>query len=398
MSFFQDVILAPPDPILGLTTAFLNDPRKNKVNLGVGIYKSEDLKAPILHSVKMAEKALWEQETTKEYLPIDGEALFIEGMGKLVFDASQWKKEKSRISACQTVGGTGALKIGGTFLKEEVDRPIWISNPTWPNHRGVFLSCGLSVENYAYYDQKAHQIDFKKMIGCFEKLPEKTIVAMHASCHNPTGCDPTFEEWKILCELFKTKKLIPFFDFAYQGFGRSLDLDAEVLRFCLEKGLEMLVAVSSAKNFSLYGERVGCLFIVSETSKIAEHILSRVKQIIRTTYSNPPMHGAKIVGQILQTSFLCKMWEEELGVMRVRIQQMRKELFNRLASHGKTQAFEQINRGQGMFGYTGLSRPQVERLSAEYGIYMTADGRMNVCGLNLDNIDYVVEAILSVIS
>ena len=397
MSFFDRVPLAPPDSILGLTATFLKDPRKNKVNLGVGLYKTEDLRTPVLDSVKDAEAALIDTENTKEYLSIDGDPLFLEKMGELVFGKEKWAKEKERTAVVQTVGGTGALKIGGAFLKEEAESPIWISSPTWPNHRSIFLSCGLPIENYNYYDAKSHQVDFNRMLACFEKLPEKTIVLLHASCHNPTGCDLELEEWKTLCTLFKTKKLIPFFDFAYQGFGRSLDEDAEAVRHFLKNGVEMLVAVSSAKNFSLYGERAGCLFVVSESPKIAEHILSRVKQIIRTIYSNPPMHGAKIIAHILNTPSLCKIWEAELKHMRERINRMRMSLYERLEAKGKGEAFSQISRGRGMFGFTGLNKTQVEKLIAEYGIYMTGDGRINVCGLNMSNVDYVVQAIVDTV-
>jgi aspartate/tyrosine/aromatic aminotransferase len=397
MSFFDEVPLAPPDSILGLTATFLKDPRKNKVNLGVGLYKTEDLKTPVLESVKAAEAALIDTENTKEYLPIDGDPLFLDKMGGLVFGKEKWQKEKERIASAQTVGGTCALKIGGAFLKEEAEGPIWISSPTWPNHRSIFLSCGLPVENYNYYDAKSHQVDFARMVACFEKLPENTIVLLHASCHNPTGCDLSFEEWKTLCALFKAKKLIPFFDFAYQGFGRSLEEDAEAVRYFLKNDVEMLVAVSSAKNFSLYGERAGCLFIVSESAKIAEHILSRVKQIIRTIYSNPPMHGAKIIAHILNTPSLYQIWEAELKHMRERINRMRMSLYERLKAEGKAEMFSQISRGRGMFGFTGLSKAQVEKLIAEYGIYMTGDGRINVCGLNMSNVDYVVQAIIDTI-
>ena len=395
MSFFDHVDLALPEPILGLTAAFQNDPRENKVNLGVGLYKTEELKTPVLASVKAAEAALLDLEKSKEYLPIEGYPLFIDRMGALVFGEGKWAKEKERIASFQTVGGTGALKIGGTFLKEEAENPIWIPTPTWPNHRSVFISCGLPVESYAYYDVKSRQLDFGRALVCFEKLSEKTIVLMHASCHNPTGCDPSLEEWKALCDLFKAKKLIPFFDFAYQGFGRGLDEDAEAVRYFLKNGVEMLVAVSNAKNFSAYGERAGCLFIVSESPKIAQHIVSRVKQMIRTTYSNPPMHGAKVIAHILTTSSLRKKWEEEVSHMRERINRVRLNLYERLAAKGKGESFSQLARGRGMFAFTGLSKTQVERMIAEYGIYMTSDGRINVCGLNQSNIDYVVDAIVA---
>ena len=396
MVFFDRVSLAPPDPILGLTAAFRKDLRKNKVNLGVGLYKTEDLKTPVLNSVKTAEQMLLSSEKSKEYLAIDGEWLYLDQMGSLVFGEEFWTKQKGRIAAFQSVGGTGALKIGGLFLKEEVDHPIWISTPTWPNHRGVFLSCKLHVENYPYYDIKNHRTDFAAMLACFEALPPGTIVSLHACCHNPSGCDPTFEESKTLILLLKERQLIPFFDFAYQGFGCGIQKDAEVIRYCAQIGQEMLVAVSNAKNLSLYGERVGCLFVVAESAKIAEHITSRIKQIIRTDYSNPPMHGAEVVACVLGTPSLRCQWEAELKEMRERINRMRLELSERLSQRCPTVDFIFLKNGKGMFGFSSLSRTGVERLIAEYGIYMSADGRINVCGLNEHNIDYVVDAIATV--
>lgn len=382
MSFFEKIPLAPPDPILGLTLAFQEDTRSTKVNLGAGIYKTADLRTPVLSCVKSAESVLLDTEKSKEYLPIEGDHLFIDRIGELIFGDALWEE---RIAGFQTVGGTGALKIGGTFLKEEADKPIWLSVPTWPNHRAVFLSCGLKVDHYPYYKV------FEKMIDCLESMQPGSIVVLHASCHNPTGWDLNLEQWKTVLALFKQKKLIPFFDCAYQGFGRGFEEDVEAIRLFAREGLEMLVAVSSAKNFSLYGERVGALFIVAESTKIAEHISSRVKQIIRTTYSSPPMHGAKIVAHILSTSSLRKSWEEELNDMRQRINSLRFSLCERLGEE-----FSHLKSGLGMFAFTGLDKSGVDRLKTEYGIYMPSDGRINVCGLNQDNLDYVVDAIKQV--
>jgi aspartate/tyrosine/aromatic aminotransferase len=396
MTFFEKVELAPPDPILGLTAAFEKDPRPQKVNLGVGLYKTQELRTPVLGCVKGAEAALLDLEKSKEYLPIDGEPHYLERMGGLVFGKEMWSREKKRIASFETVGGTGALKIGGTFLKQEAEHPIWISTPTWPNHRGVFADCALKVESYPYYDFKRHQLDFKNMMGCFEKLPSGTIVVLHASCHNPTGCDPTTEEWKAICSCFKKNRLIPFFDFAYQGFGVGIEEDAEAIRHFLQNDLEFLAAVSNAKNFALYGERAGCLFIVSRSANIGEHITSRVKQMIRTNYSNPPMHGARIVASILENSSLKKKWEGELNEMRNRIHTMRKELNDRLMKKSKSVDFTHLKKGRGMFAFTGLSKEQVERIIDQYAVYMTSDGRINVCGLNQDNLDYVVDSILAV--
>jgi aspartate/tyrosine/aromatic aminotransferase len=396
MSFFETVPLVPPDPILGLTIAYHRDPRPHKINLGVGLYKTEDLRTPVLASVKSGESLLLDSEKSKEYLPIDGDSHYLEAMGALVFGEEIWSKEKGRIAAFQTVGGTGALKIGGTFLKEEKENGIHISTPTWPNHQGVFSNCGLKVENYHYYDAKEHRVDFEKLTAYLEELVPGAIVVMHASCHNPTGCDPALEQWNTLCALFKEKKRIAFFDFAYQGLGLGIDEDAEAIRHFVKNGLEILVAVSNAKNFSIYGERVGCLFIVAETAKIAEHISSRVKQMIRVNYSNPPMHGAKVVAYILSTPSLRKKWEGEVHDMRKRIHTLRCELAERLAAMSTTVDYSYFRRGRGMFCYTGLTKAQVDRMRGEYAIFMPSDGRINVCGLNRNNIDEVADAIVAV--
>ncbi len=395
MSFFDKVPLAPPDPIFGVIAAFQKDPRKEKINLGAGIYKTEDLRTPILASVKAAEKAVLESEESKDYLPIEGDRNYFEGMGGLVLGKEIWAKEKERIAAFQTVGATGALKIGGTFLKEEAENPVLIPDPTWPNHRAVLTHSGLKVENYPYYDAKKHKIN-ENLIPFLEKLNPGTILVLHGSCHNPTGCDPTLEQWKELCAVIKAKRLIPFFDFAYQGLGRGLDEDAEAIRYFVKNGIEMLLAVSNAKNLALYGERAGCLFIVSESAKIAEHIISRVKQMIRTNYSNPPIHGARVAAYLLGNDALRKKWEGELKEMRERIHRLRLDLYERLAAKKKNSDFSHFKRGQGMFCYTGMTKEEVERITEQYAIYLPKDGRINICGLTQKNLDYVVDAIATV--
>ncbi len=396
MSFFEHISFTPPDPIFGLTIAFQKDPRKNKVNLGAGVYRTEELLTPVLASVKTAEIYLLNTEKNKEYLPIEGDGQFLELMGELVFGHKKWSSEKQRIAAFQTVGGTGALKIGGTFLKEEIKTSLLISTPTWPNHFGVFSSCGLHIENYPYYNIKTHRLEWKEMRACLKQAHEKTVVLLHPSCHNPTGCDLNAEEWEEICQLFKTKKLIAFFDLAYQGLGKSLEEDVSAIRLFLKEGLEILVAVSSAKNFSLYGERVGSLFIVSKTDAIANDIRSRLKQIIRTNYSNPPLHGEKIVTHILSTPALKTEWEKELTTIRERINRLRYNLYQELASRGKGELFAHLVKGNGMFGYTGLNPHQVQQLLNEFAIYMTTDGRINISGLNPNNFQYVVNAINTV--
>ena len=396
MSFFETVPLAPPDPILGLTIAFRREERQHKINLGVGLYMTDELSTPVLASVKSAESLLLGSEKSKEYLPIEGDYHYLEFMGSMVFGKKIWTKEKGRIAAFQTVGGTGALKIGGTFLKEERGKDIYISTPTWPNHQGVFSNCGLKVENYPYYDAKQHNIDVENWIACLEKLTPGTVVVMHASCHNPTGYDPTPEQWETLCALFKAKELIAFFDFAYQGFGHGIEEDAEAIRHFVENGLEIVVAVSNAKNFSIYGERIGCLFIVARTEKIVTHVSSRVKQMIRVNYSNPPMHGAKVVACILGTSSLRQRWEGELKEMRERIHALRLEFTKSLLAKSKFVDYNHLRKGNGMFCYTGLTQAQVDRMIKEYAIYLPNDGRINICGLNQNNLDDVVNAVVAV--
>jgi aspartate/tyrosine/aromatic aminotransferase len=367
-----------------LTHAFLQDERKNKVNLGVGLYKDAELKTPILQAVKKAEMQLLQTEKSKEYLPIDGDLLYLQETGALVFGKTLWHQEGKRIASFQTLGGTGALKVGAAFLQEELNQPIWIPTPTWPNHRGVFTSARLKVDVYPYYDFP--RLDFEKMVSFLKKLPPKSIVLLHACCHNPTGCDPTVAEWKILSTLFCKYQLIPFFDLAYQGLGEGLEEDATPLRHFLTSGLEMVVAVSHSKNLSLYAERVGALFVVSASEPIKTAIVSRIKQIIRTNYSNPPLHGAKVAALVFGDVALRKLWERELSEMRNRLIEMRTLLAQRLSCPA-------LQQGKGMFGFLELTPKQVDRLMTEYGIYMPSDGRINMCGLNANNIDYVVDAI-----
>lgn len=375
MPFFDEVALAPPDPIFGLTAAYLADDRPQKVSLSVGYYRDEQLRTPILGCVKKAEKVLLDSEPNKEYLPIEGHASLLERLGELIFGEVLWGKEKERIARFQAVGGTGALETMGTFLKEEVDCPLWIPAPTWPNHRGIFARCQLQLGEYLHGES-------------FEKIKNGSAVLVHASCHNPTGIDLEKGQWEEFLDIVEKKQLLVIFDCAYQGLGKGIEEDAWAIRLFMERGIEMCVAYSAAKNFSLYGERVGALFIVGQNAAAAERIRSRVKQIIRTHYSNPPKHGAAIVSHILCDSALRKEWMGELEAMRRRMTGLRRELGERLAR-------PHIQKGVGMFCMLGLDEKQVDRLRTECAIYMTRDGRINVCGLNQNNIDYVVDAILT---
>ncbi len=396
MSFFQDVPLAPPDPILGLTAAFNNDSRLTKVNLGVGLYKGEDLSCSVMACVKEAEHALIQFEKNKEYAPIDGDDHYLAKIGELVFGAEFWGREYERICSAQAVGGTGALRIGAAFIKQEIPAVVYISHPTWPNHAGVFRGVGLQVENYPYYDIGRHRLQFELMKEYLNALPEKSVVLLHASCHNPTGVDLSVSEWNELAEIFQRKGLLPFFDCAYQGFGISLSEDVRAIRTFAAKGMELFVAYSNSKNFSLYGERIGALFIVTPSNEIRQKVSSRLKQIIRVDYSNPPIHGSRIVAHVLSDVLLRGVWEQELHAMRQRIQTMRHQLVQRLTSQKSSFDFSYLSECKGMFCYSGLKKEHVERMRAEFGIYMTTDGRINVCGLNRANLDLVSHAILAV--
>lgn len=395
MSIFDPVALAPPDPIFGLVKAYQTDPRPNKINLLIGFYKTEELTTPVLDCVKKAETILLQNEKHKEYLPIDGNGLFIEKIGLLIFGETFWNTQ--RIYGAQAVGGTGALRLLGDFFKKEITQEIGVSNPTWPNHPGIFKSAGLQVHQYPYYDRTRHCLVFDKMVEYFNTLKSGSLILFHSNCHNPTGYDLSQEQWKELSHLFRVKNLIPFFDVAYQGFGKGIEEDVWAVRYFFEQGHEMAVAYSCAKSFSLYGERVGALYVVSNTSKNTHQIQSQIKALIRTNYSNPPIHGAAVVATILSSKELIQEWKNDLVQIRKRIMSMRKMLSDALKGARTQRDFGFMERASGLFSYTGLDAKQVERLIAEYGIYLPSDGRINVTGLNKSNLEYVVNAMIKVI-
>jgi aspartate/tyrosine/aromatic aminotransferase len=396
MTFFDHIPLLPPDSIVGLQVAVKADKRPSKVNLSIGVYQTEALKTPLLDAVRHAESEMLAEGRNREYLPIDGDKSLIEELGKLVFGERHWKKSEGTIAGFQAVGGTGALRLSGEFLKAHISGEIHISDPTWANHRGVFIRCGLGLHNYPYYDFATHELNFDAMMEGFKKLPEKSVVLLHACCHNPTGKDPTPDQWRQIRDLFVGRKLIPFFDLAYQGFHRGLDEDAHAVRLFAEAGIEMLVVYSCAKNFSLYAERVGALFVCAQSETAARNISSQIKILIRTLYSNPPIHGAQIVARILKSPILSKEWEAELMQMRKRTNQMRKAFAEALSTKIPARDFDYITSGAGMFCYSGLSSDQVNRLIAEHALYLPQDGRLNLAGLTPNNLDFVTTAIASV--
>ncbi|HUD01206.1 MAG TPA: amino acid aminotransferase [Rhabdochlamydiaceae bacterium] len=395
--FFHHVAPAVLDPIFGLTALFDADKRPDKVNLGAGQYRNDQLITPVLESVKLAETFLLREEQSKEYLPIAGDSSFLNRVGALVFGEFFWAGEGKRVCGIQTVGGTGALRIGGDFLKEEVGERIAISDPTWTNHRGVFSSCGLVVEAYPYYDIRTNTREFNRMVQYLKSLPPGSIVILQPCCHNPTGADLSLDEWKQLLKLFKENGLLPFFDFAYQGFGSSIEEDAKIIRLFASEGMEMLVACSQSKNFGLYSERVGALFVVTESEKTAEAVLSKLKAIVRTNYSNPPRHGAAIVAHILSTPVLKKMWEQEVKMMQGRIEKLRVAFVEALASRSLKRNYLFLADRVGMFCFSGLKKEEVERLRKEFAIYMPPDGRINIAGLSDENLLFVVDAMIEVL-
>ncbi|MFZ0564736.1 MAG: amino acid aminotransferase [Chlamydiales bacterium] len=395
MAFFKNVKPAPADPILDLTRAFAADKRENKVNLGVGAYKTIDLEPLILSSVKKAEALLLERETSKDYLPIEGFKKYLQASKELIFGSSV---SSDHVVSVQSVGGTGALRVGAIFLKQQGCSTVSISVPTWGNHPRIFKQAGFEVKTHSYLDVKGLCFDFESFSNEIQNLPPKTVLLLQPSCHNPTGFDPTFEQWQEICKWVRAKELFVFFDLAYQGFGEDLEKDVSVIRyFGQQEGLQFAVAVSYSKNFGLYAERTGALFFVVNDSEKVDPILSNLKEIIRGIYSNPPCHGARIVNLILENPELKEHWVHELITMRDRISEMRKALMAELQSKVTKHSFEFLAHQKGMFSYLGLNGNQVDQLIAEYGIYMTRDSRINVAGLNTENIGYVAEAIAAVI-
>nr|WP_275972701.1 amino acid aminotransferase [Vibrio cincinnatiensis] len=395
---FEKVVAAPADPILGLTEEFKNDPRKEKINLGVGIYKNEAGETPVLATVKKAEAALLESEKTKSYLTIEGTAEYGLAVQKLLFgDQSTIVTEKLAKTA-QAPGGTGALRVAGEFIKRQLgDVKVWISNPTWTNHHGVFNAAGLETTQYTYYNAAAKDKDFAAMVSDLEQASAGDVVLFHGCCHNPTGIDPTLEEWEILAKLVADKGLLPLFDFAYQGFAKGVEEDAAGLRIFAQHNQEILVASSFSKNFGLYNERVGAFTLVAGSPAVAETAFSQVKAIIRSIYSNPPAHGAAVVTYILNNAELRAEWEAEVAEMRERIQEMRELFVTSLKERGVTTDFSFIERQNGMFSFSGLSKEQVLRLKEELAIYIVGSGRISVAGMTKSNMSPLCDGIKAVL-
>jgi len=391
--------MAPRDPILGVSEAFHADPNPNKVNLGVGVYYDDNGKVPLLECVRRAEHAITERSAPHVYLPIDGIAAYDRAVQKLVFGADSEILRGGRVVTVQALGGTGALKIGADFLRRFAPAAqVWISDPSWENHRALFENAGFNVNIYPYYDAATRGLDFAGMIGALDRVPPGAMVVLHACCHNPTGVDPSPEQWGRILEVVRSRGHVPFLDIAYQGFGESLDADGSaVRRFAATPG-PLFVASSFSKSFSLYGERVGALSIVAADRDEAARVLSQVKRLIRGNYSSPPTFGGQIVATILDSPELSSLWEKELGTMRERIQAIRRALVDRLTRHTSRADFRFVLEQRGMFSYSGLTREQVGRLRSEFAVYAIDSGRICVAALNKRNMDYVADAIATVIT
>lgn len=398
VSPFADVPLAPADPILGLTEAFQADENPNKVNLGVGVYQDGRGKVPVLSVVREAERRWYEKEDSKAYLPIDGLAAYRQEVQNLLFGRDSSLVKEGRAVTAQALGGTGALKLGADFLRRFSPRAeIYISKPSWENHRALFEAAGFAVKEYPYYAPATHGLDFAGMRGTLEQLPAGTIVLLHACCHNPTGVDLSPSEWQEVVGIVKARSLLPFLDFAYQGFGDGIAEDAIAVRAFAEAGLPFLVASSFSKSFSLYRERVGAITFVTRDADEARRVTSQLKRVIRTNYSNPSSHGGQVVALILADPELRARWEGEVAEMRSRIQSMRSSFVKRLAERGIARDFSFIAQQKGMFSYSGLELEAVRRLRAEYGIYIVDSGRICVAAMNANNIEPITEAIAKVL-
>ena len=397
-SLFSAVEMAPRDPILGINESFNADPNPAKVNLGIGVYTNESGKIPVLECVKRAEMAMAEKSAPRGYLPIDGIAAYDKATQLLVFGADSDIVKNNRAVTVQAVGGTGALKVGADFLQRlSPSAAVYISNPSWENHRALFEAAGFEVVDYAYYNAATRSLNFDGFLAAVKAMPSGTIVVLHACCHNPTGVDPTYAQWQQIAAAVRAGGLVPFLDMAYQGFGDGVIEDGAVVKLFAETPGPIFVASSFSKSFSLYGERIGALSVVAADKDEATRVLSQLKRVIRTNYSNPPTHGGALVAAALTDPQARVLWDNELGEMRDRITAMRVALHAALKRLAPTANFDNILTQRGMFSYSGLTKDQVHRLRTEFGIYAVDSGRICVASLNNKNVNYVAESIAKVL-
>jgi aromatic-amino-acid transaminase len=396
-SILANVEMAPRDPILGVTEGFNADPNPNKVNLGVGVYYDDNGKVPLLECVRRAERQLVDSAPPRSYLPIDGLPEYDRAVQALVFGADTPERKENRIVTVQALGGTGGLKIGADLLRRiDPGATVWISQPSWENHRALFENAGFDVQAYPYYDAATRGLDFGGMMKALGTAAAGNIVVLHACCHNPTGVDLTAEQWGEIIETVRKRNLVPFLDIAYQGFGDGVEPDAEPVRRFAASGAPLFVSNSFSKSFSLYGERIGALSVLADSSDEAGRVLSQLKRMVRTNYSNPPTHGGKIVAMVLNTPQLRALWDDELKQMRERIRTMRRQLAEKIQARIPSADVAFITRQRGMFSYTGLSKEAVTRLREEFSVYAVDTGRICVAALNSRNLDYSADAIAKV--
>ena len=390
--------MAPRDPILGLNEAFNADSRTTKVNLGVGVYFDDNGKIPLLNAVKVAEKARLEAMPSRGYQPIDGLAAYNQAVQVMLFGKDSPLLAEGKVVTAQALGGTGALKVGADYLKRLLPgATVYISDPSWENHRAIFETAGFPVDSYPYYDATTRGVNFAAMKSCLNTLQAGSIIVLHACCHNPTGADLSEAQWREIIEVIQARGLVPFIDMAYQGFADGIAEDALALNLFVASGLQFFVSTSYSKSFSLYGERVGALSVITASKNESARVLSQIKRMIRSNYSNPPTHGGAVVAAVLGSPELRQMWEAELVVMRERIKTMRSSLVEKLKAKGVAQDFSFVIKQRGMFSYTGLSAEQVARMQNEFGVYAVNTGRICVAALNTKNIDYVAEAVAAVL-
>ena len=393
---FENAPLNPPDAIFGLIEKFKKDSNPNKINLSVGVYQDESGKTPVMNAVYEAEKKLLASRGTKSYLPIDGSPSYRDAIGRLILGDELFEGGNVHSCTAQTPGGTVSLRLSGEILKRVFNvSAIWMSNPTWANHTKIFATAGLEIKKYDYLDDSGTGIGFDKVLASLQSATAGEAVLLHAVCHNPTGVDPTPEQWQQLCDLIVDKGLVPVFDFAYQGFGESVDADAGPIRNFVEAGHEAIVCNSFSKNFGLYGERVGGITAISKSKEAAAAMQSQIKLMIRTMYSNPPLHGASIVDTILNDADLRANWVAELSEVRERIVQLRREFVSQLTERLPDRDFNYINLQRGMFSFSGLTKDQVDTLQAEHAIYALGSGRINIAGINSSNMKQLCDAIAS---
>ncbi len=395
---FEHVDLYGGDPILSLLETFHADPRPHKVNLSIGLYYDAAGKIPVLGSVREAAEMVRAKQAPHTYLPMEGLASYREAVQKLVFGADSEVVRQQRVATIQSIGGSGAIRVAAEFLKTYFPNSgVWVSDPTWDNHRALFAGAGTAVHTYPYYDAATNGLKFDELIATFDALPEQSIVLLQPCCHNPTGIDLSQDQWHEIIRVAARRKLIPFMDMAYQGFGDSLDEDIWAIRAMADAGLVFVVSNSFSKNFSLYGERVGGLSVVCPTQQEAERVLGQLKATVRRIYSNPPSHGAQLVATVLHDARLTALWHAEVTDMRERIKSMRTKLKQVLQQRLPEISADYFVTQRGMFSYTGISADEVDVLREEKGVYLVRSGRMCVAGLNDGNIDYVAESIADVL-